>query len=48
VDKVARDGKMRRPKLSKDQRKELDKMIDGYYLRIEQDRIAARLARIGQ
>lgn len=33
-DPIRRDGKRRRPKLKPDQRKELDRMINDYYIRI--------------
>lgn len=38
-DKVIRDGKLRRPRLSKDQKVLFDKMVDEFYLKVERDRI---------
>lgn len=36
--KMIRDGKRRRPRLSKTERKTLDQMVDAYYLEIERKR----------
>ena len=38
--KVIRDGKLRRPRLSKEQKKEFDEMVNAYYLKVERERIA--------
>ncbi len=40
--KVIRTGKVRRPRLSKEQKKQLDAVINGYYLEIERERAAER------
>ncbi|PZR79076.1 MAG: hypothetical protein DI537_41475 [Stutzerimonas stutzeri] len=39
-EKVVRDGKLRRPRLNKAQKDELDEMINAYYLRIAAERRA--------
>ena len=39
-DKVIRNGKLRRPRLNKDQRKRLDGVLDDFYLEIERERAA--------
>ena len=36
--KVVRDGKLRRPRLKKEEKKILDKMIDDYYLKVAEER----------
>ncbi len=47
-EKIVRDGKLRRPRLSKDQKKELDEIINQYYLNVaaarkaEAEALAAR------
>lgn len=47
-EKVIRDGKMRRPRLSKDEKKALDAMINNYYLEVERRRKEERDARLGE
>ncbi len=39
--KVIRDGKLRRPRLKKTEKKELDRIVNDYYLRIEAERRAS-------
>ena len=39
-DKIVRDGKLRRPRLNKEQRKRLDGVLDNFYLEIERERAA--------
>jgi hypothetical protein len=43
-DKVVRDGKKRRPRLNKDEKKEFDAMVADYYRRVEERRAAERAA----
>lgn len=45
-DKIVRDGKLRRPRLSKEQKKELDAIINEYYLNVASERRAAAEALI--
>ncbi len=39
-EKIVRDGKLRRPRLNKEQKAELDSMVNDYYLRIAAERRA--------
>lgn len=45
-EKIVRDGKMRRPRLSKTEKQALDDMINNYYLEVERRRQAAREERL--
>lgn len=37
--KLVRDGKLRRPRLTKEEKKEFDRMVNAYYLEIERKRL---------
>lgn len=45
ADKVVRDGKKRRPRLNKDEKKNFDRMVSEFYLEVERKRAAERAER---